>query len=177
MSSVCLLNPNQSMSSSSSNTGTVTTTLNSKNLLTQCFDTMVGTNVEGHNPYQEIDDYLNSDVSSDDNNNYYVDGDIDVLSHWKEKQRQFPRLSSIAKQIYAIPTSNTIIERLFSAAKNTVSDKRINLGSEKPNQLLFIQKNYTSLKQLFHENKRKRIISISSTTTASSEDPSCIVPK
>ena len=69
------------MSSSSSNTGTVTTTLNNKNLLTQYSDTMVGTNVKAYNPYQEIDDYLNSDVSSDDNNNDYVDGDIDVLSY------------------------------------------------------------------------------------------------
>ena len=177
MSSVCLLNPNQSMSSPSSNTGTVTITLNSKNFLTQCSDTIAGTNAKAQNPYQEIDDYLNSDVSSDDNNSYYVDGDIDVLSYWKQKRRQFPGLSSIAKQIYAIPASNTIIERLFSAAKNTVSDKRINLGSEKLNQLLFIQKNYTSLKRLFHENKRKRAISMSSTTTASSEDPSCIMPK
>ena len=58
---------------------------------------MVDANVKAHNPYQEIDDYLNSDVSSDDNNNYYVDGDIDVLSYWKEKRRQFPRLLNIAK--------------------------------------------------------------------------------
>ena len=77
----------------------------------------------------------------------------------------------------ATPESNTIIEKLFSAAKNTVNHKRINLGPEKLNQLLFIQKNYTSLKQPFHENKRKRIISVSSTTTALSEDPSCIMPK
>ena len=63
---------------------------------------MVGTNVKAHNPYQEIGDYLNFDVSPNDNNNYYVNGDIDILSYGKEKRRQFPKLSSIVKQIYAI---------------------------------------------------------------------------
>jgi hypothetical protein len=53
----------------------------------------------------------------------------------------------------------------------------LNLGTEKINQLLFLQKNFTLLKQLFHESRRKRIISMSSTTTVSSEDSTCTMPK
>ena len=176
-SSIHLLNSNQIMSSSSSNTDTIITTLKSKNLLTQCFDTAVSTNVKPSNPHQEIDDYLNSDLSYNYNGNYHEDGDIDVLLYWREKQHQFPSLSNIARQIFAIPASNTIVERLFSAAKNTVDEKRTNLGSEKINQLLFLQKNLTLLKQIFHEKRRKRTISMSSTTTVSSEESSCTMSK
>ncbi len=138
---------------------------------------IVNPNAKPPNPYQEIDDYLNSDLSYNYKGNYYEDRDIDILLYWKEKQHQFPILSNIAKQVCAIPASNTSIERLFSAAKNTVNENRTNLGSERINQLLFLQNNLTVLKQLFHESRRKRTISMSSTTTVSSEDSSCKMPK
>ena len=51
------------------------------------------------------------------------------------------------------------------------------VGSEKLSQLLFLQNNYTSWKQLFYENTRKRITSISPTITISSEVSSCITFK
>lgn len=175
--SVHLVNSNQVISSSSSNTDTYITTLKSKNILTQCFDTTLNSNSKTPNPYQEIDDYLNSDLPYDYNKNSCEDGDIDVLLYWKEKQHQFSSLSAIAKQIYAIPASNTVIERLFSAAKNTVDHKRTNLGSERINQLLFLQKNFSVLKQLFHEKGRKRTVSMTSTTTTSSEDSLCTMSK
>jgi hypothetical protein len=175
-SSTCLLNSNQITSSSSSNTNT--TTSKSKILLTQCFDSiMVNTNIKAPNPHQEIDDYLNSELCYDHHVNFYEDGEVDVLTYWREKQNIFPVLSSLAKEVCAIPASNTIVERLFLASKNTVTEKRTNLGTEKINQLLFLQKNFTLLKQLFHENRRKRTISMSPATTVSSEDSTCTMPK
>jgi hypothetical protein len=51
------------------------------------------------------------------------------------------------------------------------------LGSEKINELLFLQKNLNILKNLIDNNGRKRTISMSSTTTASSEDSTCTIPK
>ncbi|CAF1542534.1 unnamed protein product [Adineta ricciae] len=172
-----LFNSNQNLALSSSNTDTSIPMFKSKSLLTQCFDVTISPNAKAPNPHQEIDDYLNLDHSDDYNGKYYEDGDIDILSYWKEKQQQFPTLSNIAKQICAIPASNTIIERLFSAAKNTVDGKRTNLGSEKINQLLFLQKNLSTLKQLFQEKRRKRTVSMSSTTTMSSEDSSYTMAK
>jgi hypothetical protein len=174
-SSISILNSNQVSSLSSSSESTNSTTSTNKSLLTQCFDSIVNTTVKSPNQYQEIDDYFN--VTDSYYENYYEDDDIDVLSYWREKQNQFPVLAVLAKQIYAIPASNTVVERLFSASKNLISEKRTNLASEKINQLLFLQKNYKLLKQLLLESRRKRTISMSSTTTISSEDSTCTVPK
>jgi hypothetical protein len=163
-------------SSSSSTTNTNTTTAKN-NLLTQCFDSTINNNVKTSNPHQEIDDYLNCEYNYNYPDNSSEDGDIDILLYWREKQTIFPILASLAKQIHSIPASNTIVERLFSASKNTINEKRTSLACEKINQLIFLQKNFTLLKQLYNENRRKRTISISSTTTVSSEDSTCTMPK
>ncbi|CAF3454168.1 unnamed protein product, partial [Rotaria sp. Silwood2] len=73
LSSSYLSNSNQLMSSSSSNIETSTVTLKSKNLLTQCFDTIVKTDVEVPKPRQEINDYLNFEFSYSYDNKYYED--------------------------------------------------------------------------------------------------------
>ncbi|CAF1474534.1 unnamed protein product [Rotaria sordida] len=176
-SSACVLGSNQVISSISSNTDTNIASLKGKKLLIQCFDAMVNSNVKTPNSHQEIEDYLNSEFSYNYNENECEDDDIDILSYWRDKQNQFPVLSALAKEIHAIPASNTIIERLFSASKSTITEKRTNLASEKLNQLLFLQKNLILLKQLSQENKRKRTISMSSTNTMSSEDSTCTMPK
>ncbi|CAF3860218.1 unnamed protein product, partial [Rotaria sp. Silwood1] len=73
-----------------------------------------------------------------------------------KKQQLFPILSKIAKVICAVPAANTIIERPFSAAKN----------------------NMQTLKQLSNNDfRRKRTVSMSSTTTVSSEESTCTVAK
>ncbi len=80
--------------------------------------------------------------------------------------------------ILNVPASNTIIERLFSAAKNVVSEKRTRLDCEKINQLLFLQKNMKTLKQLLTNHfRRKRTVSMSSTTVLSSVESTSTVPK
>ena len=75
----------------------------------------------------------------------------DVLIFWKEHSTKFPMLSSIVGDLYAIPGSNTIVERLFSSSKNTVTDRRTNLVAEKINKLLFLQKNLACLRQINEE--------------------------
>ncbi|CAF4148361.1 unnamed protein product [Rotaria magnacalcarata] len=67
-------------------------------------------------------------------------------------QEQYPTLSTIVRELFAIPASNTIVERLFSASKIIVNDKRTNLSHEKLNQLLFLKKNSTRLKEIYNEN-------------------------
>ena len=84
----------------------------------------------------------------------------------------------LAIVICAIPASNTIIERLFSAAKNVVTDKRTRLDCERINEILFLQKNLKTVKQLSNNSiTRKRTIPISSSTTVSAEDSICTIPK
>jgi hypothetical protein len=84
-----------------------------------------------------------------------IDENDDVFSFWKENEKSFPTLSTIVRELYAIPASNTIVERLFSSSKNTVTDRRTRLSAEKVNKLLFLQKNLFTLKQI-HEEKLKK---------------------
>ena len=67
-------------------------------------------------------------------------------------------LTEIAREILSIPASNTEVERLFSAAKFTVSARRTRLGAEKLNKLIFIQKNLASLRQLDGEQDIPKVI-------------------
>ena len=60
-------------------------------------------------------------------------------------------LLSIVRDLYAIPASNTIVKRLFSSSKNTVTARRTNLAAEKINKLLFLQKNLACLRQINEE--------------------------
>ncbi|CAF4872642.1 unnamed protein product [Rotaria socialis] len=79
---------------------------------------------QSSNSYQEIENYLNTDYSDIPHNDDDLD-DIDILSFWQEHRHTFSQLAKLAKLakiICAMPASNTIVERLFSAAKNrTVS--------------------------------------------------------
>ena len=79
------------------------------------------------------------------NNNFEQNDDI--LEFWMKNQHLYPILASIVMDIYSIPTSNTTVERLFSAAGNTITDRRTNLGAEKVNKLIFLKKNLLSLKE------------------------------
>ncbi|CAF4911362.1 unnamed protein product, partial [Rotaria socialis] len=79
---------------------------------------------QSSNSYQEIENYLNTGYSDIPHNDDDLD-DIDILSFWQENRHTFPQLAKLAKIICAIPASNTIVERLFSAAKNVITDKRI----------------------------------------------------
>ncbi|CAF4662986.1 unnamed protein product, partial [Rotaria sp. Silwood2] len=88
--------------------------------------------------------------------NYFVstlvmEGDEkdDIISFWKQHKQSFPLIASIARDILAITASNTSVERQFSACKNTFTDKRTKLGSEKLNKLIFLKKNMNILKENF----------------------------
>lgn len=145
-------------------------------LLAQCFDAKANVPRESSDRYQEIHAFLLHEVASGDCEDVENDG-IDVLSFWKDQRELFPLLSSIAREIYSIPASNTMIERIFSASKNVVTAKRTSLDCEKLNQLLFLQKNLHQLKQFECDASRKRNTLTSSTNTVSSEEFLCTIPK
>jgi hypothetical protein len=87
----------------------------------------------------ELDRYLSSTSAITDEEN------DDILSFWKENQNVFPLIAAVARDILAIPASNTCVERLFSACKATITEKRTRLGSEKLNKIMFLQKNMDTL--------------------------------
>ena len=102
--------------------------VSSDDLLSRCFDQPL--------PVAKVDDELDHYMALD----VFLHEKDDVLMFWKEHSTKFPMLSSIVRDLYAIPASNTIVERLFSSSKNTVTDRRTNLAAEKINKLLFLQK-------------------------------------
>ncbi len=64
----------------------------------------------------------------------------DIHSYCREHQKLFPIIASIPRGIIDIPASNTLVERLFSSCKNTITNKRTRLGADKLNKLMFLQK-------------------------------------
>ncbi|CAF1483898.1 unnamed protein product [Rotaria sordida] len=143
-------------------------TTTTQNILAQCFDSPT----EGEDPLavpspgQELMEYiaLNDILQLDD----------DVLMFWKNNQNKFPILSSIVADIYSIPASNTTVERLFSSAGNTISNRRTNLNPDKVNKLLFLNKNLLLLKELDRQQlvnaQKKRKLSAMSTSSSSSSN-------
>ncbi len=81
--------------------------------------------------------------------------DDDILGFWTLHCQTYPILSSIVRDIFAIPASNTTVERLFSISKNTVTNKRTRLGTEKIDKMLFLRKNLNVLKTLFDSDSNK----------------------
>ncbi|CAF3736993.1 unnamed protein product [Rotaria sp. Silwood1] len=112
-----------------------------QNVLLECFDHPAegADSILVPSPEKELIQYLSSNITLEPNG--------DVLLFWKKHQNTFPTLASIVKTIYSIPASNTTVERLFSTASNTISNRRTNLDGEKMNKLLFLNKNLLTLKE------------------------------
>ncbi|CAF1527281.1 unnamed protein product [Adineta ricciae] len=93
--------------------------------------------------------------------------DADVLTFWENHESSYPTLAKIAKRVLSIPATNTAVERLFSDSGNTITNRRTRLQTSKVNQLLFIRRNLSQLKELFPTSliqTRKRTISDASVT-------------
>ena len=117
-----------------------------KTLLAQCFNQQSNELSSLTKPHQEIDDYLNQDFHIDKKDE--EEQDIDILNFWRHRQGSFPTLSLIVRKVFAIPASNTFIERLFSSSKMSVGEHMTNLGGEKLNQLMFLKKTLDLMKGL-----------------------------
>lgn len=64
----------------------------------------------------------------------------DLLAWWKN-QSQYPKLQTLARQIFAVPASSAASERSFSAAGVTVSARRTALSPGHVDDILFIHSN------------------------------------
>ncbi|CAF2713395.1 unnamed protein product [Rotaria sp. Silwood2] len=146
-----------------------------KGLLAQCFDQQQNGLISSAHRYQEIDDNLNRDFYFQEDMGQ--DEDIHIVDFWRKQQNSFPTLPLIARKILPIPASNTIVERHFSSSKLSVGECRTNLGSEKLNQLMFLQKTLVLLKQLRQVNKSPTKRSISDTVSMMSGYSSEIIVK
>ncbi|CAF3751948.1 unnamed protein product, partial [Rotaria magnacalcarata] len=114
------------------------------NLLACCFDKPRPIINSVTTPAKELNDYMKFIIPDEESD--------DVLLFWKNHEKFFPTLSKILRDLYAISASNTFVERLFSASKNIVTDRRTSLGEEKLNKLLFLKRNLFTLKEIKKRN-------------------------
>ncbi|XP_065666451.1 uncharacterized protein LOC136087493 [Hydra vulgaris] len=73
--------------------------------------------------------------------------DFPILDWWKLHSNTLPELSSLARQILAIPASSTKSERVFSSVRNVVRSSRHNLHPEKVEQIIVIRENIVLLEK------------------------------
>ncbi|CAM2729375.1 unnamed protein product, partial [Rotaria socialis] len=76
--------------------------ITSNYLLTRCFDQLPLVPKPVLTPTSELDNYMSSDIQVCEND--------DVLLFWKENTELFPILSSMVRDLFAIPASNTTVE-------------------------------------------------------------------
>jgi hAT family C-terminal dimerisation region len=115
-----------------------------RNIFSQCYD-RIPTMASARLIDDELKEYMESTV--------FIDEEMgeDILSFWNKHREMYPMLAKIARAVLAISASSSEVERLFSAAKFTVSDRRSSLGTGKLNKLIFIQKNLALLQELERE--------------------------
>jgi hypothetical protein len=51
----------------------------------------------------------------------------DLINYWKFKRNSYPRLASMALEILNIPAMSAEVERVFTSAKQTITDRRAHL--------------------------------------------------
>ncbi|CAF5222945.1 unnamed protein product, partial [Rotaria magnacalcarata] len=72
------------------------------NLLTRCFDKVTPEIRPVQLPLKELDEYMISTKTISETD--------DILLFWKNQEEQYPTLSTIVRELFAIPASNTIVE-------------------------------------------------------------------
>ena len=70
-----------------------------------------------------------------------VDVDSDPLTWWRDEQKKFPVLGSLACKYLCICGTSVPSERLFSQGGNIVNTLRNRLSAEHVNMLIFLAKN------------------------------------
>ena len=111
-----------------------------KSLLSKCFDAPKTNSRSALSPFDELTEYMTLD--------FQFKEDDDILLFWLKYKMKFPTLFSIVRHYYAIPASNTIVERLFSSSKSAITNRRTSLCTEKINRILFLKKNLKFLKEI-----------------------------
>ena len=79
--------------------------------------------------YSEIFKYNNLDLINSNN---------DFLDFWCLNNNKFPKLSIIAKNIFAMPSTEVSVERAFSIMKYILSDQRMSIADDLLEKLLMV---------------------------------------
>ena len=77
----------------------------------------------------------------------------DPLFWWKNREKNFPTLSKIAKKILCIPGTSAPSERVFSVAGLTITKLRAKLDCENASCLIFLRDNWEISEELRKSSK------------------------
>jgi hypothetical protein len=66
---------------------------------------------------------------------------FDILNWWREHQEKFPKLAKLARKIFSVPASSAASERAFSAAGQTITERRTSLKPDTVDSILFLHSN------------------------------------
>ena len=67
-----------------------------------------------------------------------VPPDCDILQFWRKRAETFPLLSSVARNMLAIPASNTTSERSFSVAGRVLEPRRCLLSPDTVDDIMVL---------------------------------------
>jgi len=91
-------------------------------------------------------DLISATTSKNDELNKYLRMNIDdaykqldPLPFRKEHQSKFPCLSLIARRLFSIPVTSAAVERSFSAAGLTITERRSSLDPSTVNDILLVR--------------------------------------
>lgn len=92
---------------------------------------------------QNTTELIHQEISSYENTYVVMSNDFDILAWWDSRKADFPLLYKVSCKILCIPASSAPSERIFSNARQALSEKRTAIGknADKVNQLIFLQQN------------------------------------
>lgn len=74
---------------------------------------------------------------------------FNVLNWWYNRRNEFPLLFKLCCHILAVPASSAPSERVFSKARNLITDKSSQIGVKTFNHIMFININVKKLTNTF----------------------------
>ena len=80
----------------------------------------------------ELDRYLRMNIED-------IYKQSNPLTFWREHQQKFPALSLLARRLFSIPVTSAAVERQFSSAGLTISQRRSSLDPDTVNNILFVR--------------------------------------
>lgn len=66
---------------------------------------------------------------------------FDILTYWKQRRYTNPRIYRLAREIFAIPSTQVTVERLFSQLKFVMQDNRMRLSDQSVKDLMLLKMN------------------------------------
>lgn len=90
-----------------------------------------------------FDDKIEHEIRLYENTNVEFHDDFNILQWWNSHKAEFPLLYKVSCKLLATPASSAASERIFSMARNLISEKRSVIGTNSVtvNQIMFLHSN------------------------------------